>query len=156
MTYNPQHFGADEFQGWYLKIVEPWFVRADALRAQWGPIMVSQAEGAVGREKGSSSWHDYVTHGAVYAVDTFPLNIERPADAQHLLYLATMIGFTGIGFYPHWSRPGFHLDVRTDRNIGDPAVWGAIPEKNREGEYVGQQYVSFDRALNYFADQLDA
>jgi hypothetical protein len=41
----------------------------------------------------------------------------------------------GLGIYPHWAHPGFHLDTR-----GSMARWGAI---NING---AQTYVSFEEA----------
>ena len=35
--------------------------------------------------------------------------------------------FVGLGSYPHWNSPGFHLDVR-----GHKARW----KRNKKGEYV--------------------
>lgn len=40
----------------------------------------------------------------------------------------------GLGIYPDWTHPGFHLDVR-----GSKARWGRI----------GSKYVSFEEALEY-------
>ena len=42
----------------------------------------------------------------------------------------------GLGIYPHWNNPGFHLDTR-----GFRARWGAV---NRNGRQV---YVGYDEAL---------
>jgi hypothetical protein len=42
----------------------------------------------------------------------------------------------GLGIYPDWNNPGFHLDVR-----GSMARWGKIDTED--------DYVSFDIALNY-------
>jgi uncharacterized protein YcbK (DUF882 family) len=44
-------------------------------------------------------------------------------------------GKIGLGIYPHWTSPGFHLDTR-----GAFARWGAIICKGR------QVYVSWDEA----------
>ena len=44
----------------------------------------------------------------------------------------------GLGIYPHWNHPGFHLDTR-----GWCARWGAV---NRNGK---QTYVSYNEALIY-------
>lgn len=42
----------------------------------------------------------------------------------------------GLGVYPHWNNPGFHLDAR-----GYRARWGAVKRNGR------QVYVSYDEAL---------
>ena len=41
----------------------------------------------------------------------------------------------GLGIYPHWANPGFHLDMR-----GVSARWGTITQMGR------QIYVSWDEA----------
>lgn len=46
--------------------------------------------------------------------------------------------YMGIGIYPDWNTPGFHLDFR-----GYEASWGRI----------GKNYVSFDAALKYSLDK---
>ena len=46
--------------------------------------------------------------------------------------------YMGIGIYPDWNNPGFHLDFR-----GYQASWGRI----------GNNYVSFDEALKYALDK---
>ncbi len=50
---------------------------------------------------------------------------------QSLLYLK-IDNKVGLGIYPHWDNPGFHLDVR-----GYKARWGRVDGK----------YVSFENAL---------
>jgi uncharacterized protein YcbK (DUF882 family) len=44
-------------------------------------------------------------------------------------------GKIGLGIYPHWATPGFHVDTR-----GAFARWGAVVRKGR------QVYVSWDDA----------
>jgi uncharacterized protein YcbK (DUF882 family) len=46
-------------------------------------------------------------------------------------------GVIGLGIYPHWNNPGFHLDTR-----GERARWGAMNINGR------QVYVSFEEAYN--------
>jgi hypothetical protein len=41
----------------------------------------------------------------------------------------------GLGIYPAWSKPGFHMDTR-----GEYARWGAVMRKGK------QVYVSWDNA----------
>lgn len=43
-----------------------------------------------------------------------------------------LFDFVGLGVYPDWQHPGFHLDVR-----GENARWGRI----------GGSYVSWERAM---------
>jgi len=44
----------------------------------------------------------------------------------------------GLGVYPHWNNPGFHLDTR-----GYRSRWGAVKRNGR------QIYVSYDEALTH-------
>jgi uncharacterized protein YcbK (DUF882 family) len=44
-------------------------------------------------------------------------------------------GRIGLGIYPHWTTPGFHLDTR-----GMYARWGAVTQDGR------QVYISWDDA----------
>jgi len=46
-------------------------------------------------------------------------------------------GIVGLGIYPHWNNPGFHLDTR-----GTRARWGAL---NKNGKQI---YVSFSEAYD--------
>ena len=46
----------------------------------------------------------------------------------------------GLGIYPDWNNPGFHLDVR-----GYSARWGAV---KKEGKQV---YISYNEALKKVA-----
>ena len=46
----------------------------------------------------------------------------------------------GLGIYPHWVHPGFHLDTR-----GMFARWGAVTRQGR------QTYVSWDTAYGAIA-----
>ena len=45
-------------------------------------------------------------------------------------------------------KGGFHLDVRPDRTMDDPAEWGGIKEKNIYGEWEWK-IVSADEALEW-------
>uniref|UniRef100_A0A6H1ZFP0 Putative peptidase n=1 Tax=viral metagenome TaxID=1070528 RepID=A0A6H1ZFP0_9ZZZZ len=42
----------------------------------------------------------------------------------------------GLGIYPHWNNPGFHLDIR-----GEMSRWGRIKKNGKE------EYVKFGEAL---------
>lgn len=52
----------------------------------------------------------------------------------HILDGLQLSGSVGLGIYPQWNNPGFHLDVR-----GESARWG----------YLNGDYCSFGRALDY-------
>ena len=61
--------------------------------------------------------------------------VERLQEAIQILSVSERVG---LGVYPHWNSPGFHLDTR-----GYRARWGAV---NRNGRQV---YVSYDEALTH-------
>lgn len=84
-------------------------------------------------------------HGLANAVD-FNLVTALPFYAQILLVEKILRGLQlwdriGIGIYPAWNTPGFHLDVR-----GTHAEWGWIGEKDKKGNKV---YVSYEAAKEY-------
>ena len=132
------HFDPSEFGGWFDLVDPGVLVRLDVLRELWAaPISISQAAGAVGRRDESGSRHNVERWGAVFAVDVFPAGIRSRKDAERFISLAKSVGFTGIGFYPQWSRPGFHLDRRDD-----VARWGA--QYDAAGNQV---YISLEKSL---------
>ena len=55
-------------------------------------------------------------------------------DGTAINFITTADKICGLGIYPTWNHPGFHLDVRQY-----PARWGRI----------FNEYVSFEEALRY-------
>ena len=53
--------------------------------------------------------------------------------------------YIGIGIYPAWHRPGFHLDLR-----GEHAEWGWTGQIDKDGSKI---YVSYSEAKE-FAEKL--
>ena len=124
---------------------EKWFGRMslkllsmlDQLREETGySIQIKKTTGAIGRRQGSSQ-HNVNRNNwdEVRAIDISVFNGDGTLlsgnQAEEFAKKAKNIGFTGIGVYPLWSTPGFHLDVRWNRNAGDPATWsdvGVYPE----------------------------
>jgi hypothetical protein len=132
-----KYFKPEEFQGYFDRLHPDLKIKLDELRERIGsPIAISPAPGAVGRTTGNS-YHNYVKHGSVMAVDVFPdANVYLPGFLEE----AKEIGFTGIGYYPHWQpRPGFHVDVRPGDRV---ATWGGV--RNEEGKQI---YVSIEEAF---------
>lgn len=133
-----RHFDLKEFGMSLPFMAVAWLLMVDEFREQLGaPVIISPAAGALMRfDSGSESQHCYGRAG----------DIMLPAgpDLKTAFSVASRVGFTGIGIYPHWKpSPGLHLDIRPDRKPGNPATWGAI----RQG---GQQvYVSLQEALTY-------
>ena len=133
-----------DFINWFPRMSQELLIKLDLLRFNWGkPIHISPHNGAIGRFGNGAGYHYWETHGEVMAVDTMPEGIESYDDAMAFIKLATKLGFTGIGFYPNWKpQCGFHLDVRPDRDYGNPAMWGAV----NDGQ--GQYTVTLSDALN--------
>ena len=146
MSYEPIYFDKAEFVtphngfsiDWYPRLSNVLLVRLDLFRYRIGlPINVSKAKGAIGRTDNTTSQHNFSHWGEVRAIDVFPDGLLTMADAYNYRDIAIECGFTGIGIYPDKSpSPMMHLDVRENREIGQPALWGQI----------GGKYVSFDEA----------
>ena len=139
---NLDHFDPSGFSGWFDLVDPGVLVRLDVLRELWrAPISISQDDRAVGRNDGDSeSRHNVDKWGAVFAVDVFPSGIRNRKDAERFILLAKSVGFNGIGFYPKWRRPGFHLDRRDDA-----ARWGGRYEW-QDGKRE-QVYISLEKSL---------
>lgn len=123
-----EYFEEKEFRKWWPKMSPKLLVKLDLLRFRWGkPINISVKKGAIGRDGKGTSQHFWEQFGEVRAVDTIPEGIETQEDAYKFFKLAIECGFTGIGFYPTWSKgPGFHLDSREDVKMGSPKKWGGL------------------------------
>ncbi len=156
------YFDRHEFGDWAFYMAPRLLVLADSFRHQWGaPITVrfkwddNNVAGRLGRHLGESakSDHNVDRWEEVRGMDCFPSGITTRQDAQRAIDLARSIGFTGIGFYPHWQpSPGLHLGVRTDRKPGSPAMWGAI----RPDRDAPQRYVSMCLALEQMDKIMEA
>lgn len=131
--FKPNEFvRADKYGNevnWYDQMDPRLLVLLDVARFQWDkPIAISAHPEAIGRQLGDSlSDHNIDRWGKVMGIDVMPEGINTTEDARAFRLLARDLGFTAIGFYPHWKpRPGFHLGVRADREMGKPAEWGFV------------------------------
>jgi hypothetical protein len=117
---------------------------ADKFRALWGAkVSISPAPGAIGRKDGAS-FHNYVKHGTVKALDLFPEGMKNADDFARAYECALKAGATGFGVYPDWlPQPGIHIDVgvREGRGVGNPATWSGI---RRNGKQI---YVALSEVL---------
>jgi hypothetical protein len=136
-------FTPREFGEWFDRMDPEFLVKLDLFRYRWGaPVELSPAAGALGREGSPESQHHWKPGGTVRAGDLLPVGITTQEDARRAIALATECGFRGIGLYPHWApMPGLHLDVRVDRRMGEPALWGALRVNG------AQTYVPLTNAL---------
>ena len=127
-------------QNWYPMISPYLLVLLDVARTMHGrPVYVSGHNRAVGRFDGrnNDSQHNFDRWDEVRGIDLFFEGSGEPGAVEFIADMLDEIGFTGIGLYPQWRnnqgeiRPGFHVDVRSDRRPGDPATWGYL-----NGEFV--------------------
>lgn len=133
-AYTMRRFTESEFREWEDRISPDLLERLDKFAIAWGkPVIISTAKGAIGRHGGvdDTSQHNFDRWGEVRAIDIFPQGLNS-SSARSALTMAKSVGFTGIGFYSD-TKPSMlmHVDVRTDRVIGDPALWGRV-----NGKYV--------------------
>ena len=127
-----QYFQPSEFGVWWPMMDDRLLILLDRFRERLGrPVMISPAEGSLGRLTGSRTSMHYAGGGVVRAADVM---LPEGPDLQTAYLVAREVGFTGIGLYPFWKPyPGLHLDVRPDRTAGNPATWS----RTASGEYVG-------------------
>ena len=145
-----RHFTPDEFArptgDWYQHMSAGHLVRIDILRDWWGaPISTSGHRDAVGREDDSNSYHNIRKHGIVRACDYRPSGIKTVSEARRFFLLAQQVGFKGIGFYPDWSTPGFHLDDRPENHL---STWGGLLVQQPDGRHT-TEYVSIEHAFEH-------
>lgn len=120
-----KYFKENEFHGWLPHLDEQLKFRLDVLRELLGcPLNLSSSPKGIGRRDGDSqSWHNIDFHGKVYAVDGY---IPDKVSYSTFYRKAVQAGFTGIGLYSGWSKRGFHVDTRTDRNGKPAATWSGV------------------------------
>lgn len=143
--YVPRFFAPHEFGAWADMMHPALLFALDVLRdALNAPVVISPANGALGRRMGmSTSLHNVQFHGQVYAADVLlpsSCGVDHGFDVARALRL-----FAGIGAYPFWRpRAGLHLDVRhlatTNPTKGAtpryPATWGGVVGAGGRQEYV--------------------
>lgn len=136
------HFKPYEFRGWWDHMDPKLLTLLDEFRDRLGfPVVISPAKGAIGRQRGptATTQHNIDRWGVVRAVDVLPQLGRRYRSMA--LDLAKEVGFTGIGVYPDWSPSwGMHLDVRRDREPGDPALWSGLKIYDHDKQRTVQVY----------------
>lgn len=132
-----KHFKPSEFQPRPDMMHQSIVFLIDTIRALFNaPIHITSAW-APGTGHSATSQHyvgkavDFWVEGIPFknAVDLMEGFIAQPPRG------IGVTGFIGLGIYPHWLDPGFHLDTR-----GELARWGAVTRKGR------QVYVSWNNA----------
>ena len=132
---NLQFFKPSEFGIWFPFMDKKLLLGLDELRRQFGyPIMISPAQGSLGREDGNPRSQHFLRNGVVRAADIMPIKNGQSLNKKQLkdfyLLARSLNVFSGLGVYPDW-RPyaGMHLDTRIDRTPENPALWGAYRDK---------------------------
>jgi uncharacterized protein YcbK (DUF882 family) len=130
-----QHFGKHEKWGDPDKMNPALLVLLDKLREIIGkPIIIHCGYDTDGHAP--SSQH-YVGNAVDFHIVGLP--IEQAHEAmQGALHMLGLLDRVGLGIYPFWNSPGFHLDVR-----GEAARWGRL----KNGTYV-----AYDTALNEYLE----
>ncbi|RLB06429.1 MAG: hypothetical protein DRG83_00170 [Deltaproteobacteria bacterium] len=97
-----RHFRQDEWGRW--EFVDPRLIyMMDQLREEIGaPIIIHEAYATSGHAK--NSYH--------YIGKAVDFHIKTKKSFRTQLAVIMRIGFTGIGFYPWWEHPGWHVDIR--------------------------------------------
>jgi len=134
-----KYFTASEFGLWWPLMNSDQLLKLDAFREAWGaPVMLSPAQGGIGREDDSNSQHNVTLWGEVRATDIMPEGMNTAADRSRAVAIARAVGFTGIGIYPDWQpRAGLHLDVREPETPGHIATWAGLKDHNGQQYYAG-------------------
>ena len=145
--FKPHEFGKTDHRDkdWWPYMYLRTLICLDVFRGMWGaPVHVSKNNGALGRNLGedSGSDHNVDKWGSVRGVDVFPSGIGSKQDYRDAIDAARKAGFSAIGIYPNWSRPGMHLGTRVSTTPENPATWGAYTKDGK------QKYVSVAEALN--------
>jgi len=132
---NLKYFEPSEFGPWWLLMSRDLLLKLDAFREAWGaPVMLSPAQGGLGREDDSDSQHNLSKWGEVRAADIMPAGMNTAADRRRAVAIARSVGFTGIGVYPSWKPyPGIHVDVRKPKFTGHVATWSQLASGARYG-----------------------
>jgi len=133
-----ENFEEKEFRLWWGEMSPRLLTMLDLLRYRLGSaIHISKAKGSIGRQDNTDSEHNVSKWGKVLAVDCFVSGVYGHEQVWSVVEEATRLGFTGVGVYPEWTNNdgvpqcGFHLGIRPNRKMGNPATWGQI-----RGEYV--------------------
>lgn len=134
-----QHFTSDEFREWADDMSPRLVTLLDVLRFRIGsPIVISPNPDSLGRELGQhdESAHNIDYWGEVLAADFFVPHVSTRGAVEDVLHNMEQLGFTGIGLYTDTQYHGrplpmVHGDVRPNRDMGQPAIWGRI-----RGEYT--------------------
>lgn len=132
-----RYFSASEFRPDPDKMDQSIVLLMDTIRDLFGsPIYITSAW-SPGTGHSALSQH-YVGKAVDFWIEDISFKKAVDLMQEFISYPPDGIGVAekvGLGIYPHWSDPGFHLDTR-----GTKARWGAVTRAGR------QVYVSWDYA----------
>lgn len=141
VVYALDHFEPEEFRGEWPWLATGLLVRLDDFREELGrSVWPSPTQGSMIRFGNGTSQHYFGR-----AIDVI---LEQDTDLMLAFEAAKSVGFSGIGIYPNSGgvngRHRMHLDIRPEREAGDPAVWGEVDGREvsiytaiREGRHYG-------------------
>lgn len=131
--FKPEEFTDADGVAWFNLMSVKLLGCLDHLRERTGfSISINKVSGAIGRTDTSTSQHNARANDwdEVRAVDVTVRNAEgkplKILEAEWFATEAEACGFTGIGMYPRWNKPGFHLDVRWSKTAGGAAKWSDL------------------------------
>jgi uncharacterized protein YcbK (DUF882 family) len=134
---NVKHFGPSEFPPRPEMMEQSIVFLIDTMRDLFcSPIHITSAW-SPGTGHSATSQH-YVGKAVDFWIEGIPF--KDAVDYMEGLVAMPPAGIgvaakLGLGIYPHWAHPGFHLDTR-----GIYARWGAVTQKG------SQVYVSWNNA----------
>jgi len=115
----------------HFKHTEPWgtparmsgvfLLTVDAIHGVWGPdtrIIIHCGFDIDGHTTGSRHYKGDAGDFHIVDGEPYPLQI---AHMESVLRDLQVSDYVGLGIYPDWNHPGFHLDTR-----GEHARWGYV------------------------------
>lgn len=109
----------------------------DALRDAWGgpdtKFIIHAGYAASGHSESSRHYTGDAVDFHIEDGEPYPLQIAVMNDSLRRFQVSDRVG---LGIYPCWHRPGFHLDLRPAR-----ARWGHVPALGG--------YISWPAAIDY-------
>ncbi len=137
-------------EGWWDRLSPKLGGMLDQLRHQTGKtILIKKTIGAIGRINGPTDGSSHNVENNDFeelrAVDVSVFNKDGSrldeTEARVFVSKARDAGFTGIGVYPFWTSPGFHLDCRWSHPAGNPATWADV------GVYPKHDYTGMEKGF---------
>lgn len=126
-----KHFKPTEAWGDPARMSGILLITIDIIRDIWGPnteFVVNCGFASDGHTPGSCHYKGDALDHYVNDGEPYPMQVAHMESALRDLQIADRVG---LGIYPDWRNPGFHLDVR-----GTRARWGYV---NALGGYIAYE-----------------